>query len=201
MDTRLTVQMLLLASLCSQATIALAENTSPNNGNLNNGLPDSVCAQDYVDIFSCDLQSGEKIFLCANDSTAKLQLRVINSKKEAFTFRDPQQLIENESGFGATVIKSTETNSPLILYIYIGRYQDDEYSAVQYPGKNPGICKKNSSKITVTKKSKNGNDINIWNLIPLDITASFDLTGDEAQQSREENEIWRSWPARKDDTQ
>lgn len=158
---------------------------------------DKTCENNVI-IFSCTLESNEQMSICANNTppTLKLSLKLPGGNKY-YNVSSPQQFTDAGPGWGATIIKSGNADSPINLFIYVGRSEGDEYSAIEYPENKTGICKIHTSHSDRMNKTKDGVVINLWNLSELGIASGFFDDMNDKEQSELEKTLWNSWPKRK----
>jgi predicted PilT family ATPase len=108
---------------------------------------------------------------------------------------EPKQIIAITRSGGTSIIRGNEKTGQVSVYIYIGNGEDEyAYSALVLPKGEVKFCKDNTSTVNLNQTTNNNTNLNIWNLNDEKITTEFDLSGNNAEQSKQSLKIWSSWP-------
>ncbi|WP_139234440.1 hypothetical protein [Kosakonia arachidis] len=155
-----------------------------------------LCGEESIDVFSCILESGISVSLCASTTPAMLKMKTSDTSSPVhnLTITDAKKLSEHSPSGGVSIIVGSSEAGPVTSYLYFGRGDDDiNYSAIKISDKNAELCKVGSS-FTHYKKIKNtSEEINLWNLDKVGITTDFEPQGSQNSKMMT-RALWDSWP-------
>lgn len=176
--------------------ISMAESaTPPSNSSIGSSInPYNLCQNGDIDVFSCDLKSGKKVSLCANNNPTRLVLSIKNTNGKVIkhNIEQAKQIINAADQGGSTIIKNGHDNSVgLYLDVHSG---EGGYSVITVSGNKNEVCDNDTVEANVDQLGVDSDKLDLWNLIKLKVTSDFDLSGNHVDQSKQLRQIWRSWP-------